>query len=151
MFLNVDKPGRPEGPMILEDSEKLSITVSWKPPLDDGGMELTKYVLEKYDKEWGTWIKVADLDKNTTSYVVSELKANAQMQFRVFAQNEIGKSEPLESDTVTVQSPFSKSRLIYTCREINDVFFCRSAICASRAARSVRNDGYVIYDQVDRV
>lgn len=98
--------------MILEDSEKLSITVSWKPPLDDGGMELTKYTLEKYDKEWGTWIKVADLDKNTTSYAVSELKANAQMQFRVFAQNEIGKSEPLESDSVTVKSPFSKSRVI---------------------------------------
>lgn len=58
-FADLDKPGKPEAPITFKNISSTSITVEWKPPLDDGGVELTAYILEKYDVAKMVWTKVS--------------------------------------------------------------------------------------------
>jgi len=45
------------GPLEAIDTKPTAITVAWKPPPDDGGNKIQKYVLEKKPKG-GRWSKV---------------------------------------------------------------------------------------------
>lgn len=54
----LDKPGRPEGPIKFTDISADTLTVHWKEPLDKGGMELSKYILEKCEASKQIWTKV---------------------------------------------------------------------------------------------
>lgn len=47
--LVVDRPSPPQGPMEATDITPDTCTLSWKPPLDDGGSPITNYVVEKMD------------------------------------------------------------------------------------------------------
>lgn len=42
-----DRPGPPVGPVIFDEVTKDYMVISWKPPLDDGGSEITNYIIEK--------------------------------------------------------------------------------------------------------
>lgn len=106
-YLPVDKPDRPEA-IAVKEFKKDSVIVEWKPPVDDGGLEITKYSLEKCDPEKNVWIKVAELEKTIDSYCVQKLIANAQYIFRVMALNAIGVSEPIESEPITIKVKIGK-------------------------------------------
>jgi hypothetical protein len=45
--------------MVVKDIRKESVTIEWKPPADDGGLELSKYSVEKCDVEKMVWLKVS--------------------------------------------------------------------------------------------
>ena len=45
------------GPLEAIDTKPTAITLAWKPPPDDGGNKIQKYVLEKKPKG-GRWTKV---------------------------------------------------------------------------------------------
>lgn len=47
--LVVDRPSPPLGPLDASDITPDTCTLSWKPPLDDGGSPITNYVVEKMD------------------------------------------------------------------------------------------------------
>lgn len=55
--LVVDKPSPPQGPLEASDITPDTCTLSWKPPLDDGGSPITNYVVEKMDNN-GVSIKI---------------------------------------------------------------------------------------------
>nr|CAD7257406.1 unnamed protein product [Timema shepardi] len=74
-----DKPSKPEGPIVVKDIRKDTVTIEWKPPADDGGLELSKYSVEKCELEKMVWMK-----------------------------NPVGSSEALESDTVTIRSKYDR-------------------------------------------
>lgn len=90
--------------MIIKDVMKDTVVIEWKPPLDDGGLEISRYSVEKCESMKGIWMKVADVSKDVVTYCVQKLKGNAEYMFRVFAENPVGASEPLESDPVTTKS-----------------------------------------------
>lgn len=103
LTLNViDKPDKPEAVAITE-VKKDAVVLEWKPPVDDGGLDITKYSIEKCDPEKMVWIKVADVERHIDSYCVQKLLANAQYIFRIMALNPIGVSDPVESDPVTIR------------------------------------------------
>lgn len=104
----IDKPSKPEGPIIVKDIKKDSVVLEWKPPADDGGLELSKYSVEKCDVEKMVWMKVADVEKDVSSYCVQRLREDSEYMFRIIAENPVGTSEPLESDPVTIRSKFDK-------------------------------------------
>ena len=103
----IDKPSRPQS-LEIKDIKKDSIKLEWTPPLDDGGLEIKQYVLEKCELQNNIWMKVADFDKDITSYAIQKLSMNSQYMFRVVAVNPIGESEPTESEPVAITKKFGK-------------------------------------------
>jgi hypothetical protein len=99
----IDKPSKPEGPLLFREISEEAVVLEWKPPGDDGGLDIQQYSIEKCDPNQKAWIKIADVDKNIESYCIQNLIENAQYLFRVIAKNPIGSSEPLESEPVTVK------------------------------------------------
>lgn len=98
----IDKPERPSA-LDVTDIKKDSVVIAWTPPIDDGGLDITKYAIEKCDPEKMVWIKVAEVEKTIITYCVQKLLPNAQYMFRVVAANPIGLSEPIESIPVTIK------------------------------------------------
>lgn len=49
-------------------------------------------------------MKVADVEKDVRTYCIQKLQGNAEYMFRVFAENPVGASEPLESGPVALKS-----------------------------------------------
>ncbi|CAH1395279.1 unnamed protein product [Nezara viridula] len=101
----IDKPSCPQSVQI-KDIESESVTVCWQPPVDDGGVDISKYSLEKCEISKKIWTKVADIERDARSYSVQRLLTNAEYMFRIFAQNPVGVSEPAESESVRVQSKY---------------------------------------------
>ena len=56
-MLHSDKPSAPQGPLEVLGTTPTAITLQWKPPKDNGGSPIEKYVLEKKPKG-GKWQKV---------------------------------------------------------------------------------------------
>lgn len=93
--------------------------LEWTPPIDDGGLDITKYSIEKRDSEKLIWIKVAEVEKAIVSYCVQKLLPNAQYIFRVVAENPIGSSEPIESDAVAIKIKIGNK--IYLTKYIGNI------------------------------
>ncbi|XP_061166987.1 twitchin-like isoform X9 [Saccostrea echinata] len=102
----LDKPGAPEGPLEVFDLMADSCKLSWKPPLDNGGAEITGYVVEKQEEGSPTWEKVTGLGSGTTM-PVKGLKEGKKYKFRVKAENIYGAGEPLETHRpIVAKNPF---------------------------------------------
>ncbi|KAK2158172.1 hypothetical protein LSH36_175g03003 [Paralvinella palmiformis] len=104
----LDKPSSPEGPLEAIEVGPNAITMAWKPPKDDGGAKLEKYVLEKRPKGSQRWQKVPGMiSPRDTEATVRNLDQGQDYEFRVMAVNEHGESEPLVTDqAITAKHPF---------------------------------------------
>lgn len=105
----------------MKEISRESVTIEWKPPLDDGGLELTKYAIEKHEPETDQWVKVADVDKSVETYCIQRLNENCEYMFRIMAQNPIGFSEALESEPIVIKTALGKyNSLIKLVIEFSD-------------------------------
>ena len=119
-------PSRPRGPLEVKEVTKSSVTLSWSPPEDSGGKEISwvhivdrdmsrfvirstrNYVVEKRDKKSGEWVRCSD-SVSGTSVTIPKLKEGHEYEFRVMAENVNGLSEPLVTEkAILVKNPFSK-------------------------------------------
>lgn len=108
-MLFTDRPGKPEGPMKVTDITKESCTVSWRPPLDNGGCHIDKYVVEKQDVGRGGWTPAGEANGDTTSLSVSKLTPGKEYLFRVRAVNKEGESDPLQtSAAILAKNPYDE-------------------------------------------
>ena len=104
-----DVPGAPTGPLEVKDVFKDRCRLSWKPPKDDGGVEVDHYEVEAMDTSTGEWVEVGKV-KGDTQFGVTGLKAKRKYKFRVKAVNSEGKSEPLVTEKETLaKDPWSKN------------------------------------------
>lgn len=99
----LDKPSKPEGPMIIQEISHEAVQIKWRAPLDDGGLEISQYSIERCDPTQKAWIKVADVDAHIDTFCIQKLLEDAEYLFRVMAANPVGVSEPLESEPVTIK------------------------------------------------
>lgn len=153
----IDKPSKPQGPVVFREIRQDRVTLEWRPPADDGGIELEKYTIERCEPG-KTWVKVVDIDKEVESFCVHKLQQNAEYKFRIIARNAVGASEPLESDTVKMRTSFGMNIFIVTnffmknsfrvlsvrCRES----FNRTTRSTKRTTGSIRNDENILHDQM---
>ena len=103
----VDKPGPPTGPLSYTNVSAESITLNWKPPKDDGGSDITGYVIEKAEAGPSqNWRPLPGYCPTTSFTVKTGLEEAKRYVFRVRAENNYGLSEPLEGLTVVAKSPF---------------------------------------------
>lgn len=98
IYLLTDPPSAPEGPIQVTDLNENSVVITWKPPLDNGGLDLTGYAVERRDRKWSSWMKVQKLDSETLTLTIDNLIEGNEYLFRIFAENPEGRSQPLEMD-----------------------------------------------------
>ncbi|VDN28526.1 unnamed protein product [Gongylonema pulchrum] len=102
-----DKPAPPEGPLNVTDVHADHATLDWKPPVDDGGLPIDNYVIERFDTTAGHWVPCAKVDGGQTSAVVDGLIEGHEYKFRVSAANAEGESEPLETfGAIVAKNPY---------------------------------------------
>lgn len=61
IYLLTDKPSRPVGPLEPIEVRATHITVQWTQPEDNGGSEITGYVIEKMDMDTGRWVPAGEV------------------------------------------------------------------------------------------
>ena len=61
LFIYTDKPMRPTGPLKPVEIRADHITVEWKKPEDNGGSEISGYVIEKMDLDNGRWVPAGEV------------------------------------------------------------------------------------------
>lgn len=104
----LDTPGAPEGPLKYSNVNRNGCTVSWKPPKDDGGSEISHYAVEKMDMDTYRWVPCGEV--KGTSFQVDNLIEGHDYKFRVSAVNRQGQGPPCTGvDTITAKDPYSKS------------------------------------------
>jgi Flp pilus assembly pilin Flp len=92
----------PGAPSITKASpDKYSVELKWNAPANDGGADITHYVVEfreSGDRDWS----VAKDDVEDRQYTVPNLSKNTEHDFRVAAVNSAGMSQ--YSDVVSVKT-----------------------------------------------
>lgn len=84
-------------------AEKCSI--QWGRPAEDGGAQITHYVVEKRETTRLSWVSVHDCMEHT-SCTVPRLVANNEYVFRVAAVNKYGRGPALESSPLVAKNQF---------------------------------------------
>lgn len=103
----LDIPLPPEGPLRVDNVTKSGATIAWRPPKDDGGSDISHYVVEKLDTENMRWVPIGETA--ATSLRTDNLIEGHDYNFRVKAVNKQGESMPLTGQqTITAKDPFGK-------------------------------------------
>uniref|UniRef100_A0A3B3ID14 Titin n=1 Tax=Oryzias latipes TaxID=8090 RepID=A0A3B3ID14_ORYLA len=103
----VGRPSPPTGPVEISEISSESCTLSWTEPTDDGGTEITNYIVEKRESGSASWQVVNSSVKRTT-IKVTHLTKYMEYTFRVCAENKFGVSKSIESAAVVIEHPFGK-------------------------------------------
>lgn len=91
-----------------------TVTLSWKPPENTGGADLTAYIIEKRESTKTTWNRLETLEPHVTTYTVHNLTHKKEYFFRVFAENPAGLSPPLETDKpIKLTSTAGTNRFVF--------------------------------------
>lgn len=103
----LDKPGKPEGPLRINDVHKEGCSLKWNAPQDDGGVPIEYYQVEKMDTATGRWVQAGRAREPKIE--LNNLEPGQEYKFRVSAVNAEGESEPLEAEqTIVAKNPFDE-------------------------------------------
>lgn len=103
----IGRPSPPEGPIEITSITAESCELSWNEPEDDGGTEITNYIVEKRESGSTVW-QLINSSVKRRSFHVSHLTKYMQYTFRVSAENRFGVSKPTESETIVAEHPFGE-------------------------------------------
>ena len=103
--MHVDKPD-PCTNFTVKNIAATTLSLSWSPPLSDGGSDITGYTVEKREGNRRMWQSIGT--SMPTDFDVTGLYRGQPVQLpRVIAENVVGPSEPVElRDMVTAKSQF---------------------------------------------
>uniref|UniRef100_A0A8C2ZMJ5 Titin n=1 Tax=Cyclopterus lumpus TaxID=8103 RepID=A0A8C2ZMJ5_CYCLU len=103
----LDTPGAPVN-LTVKDVKRESVTLTWEPPLIDGGSRIKNYLVEKRES---TRIVYSNVDNKCTktSYRITGLTEGTIYYFRILAENEfgVGQQAETESSVKTSEPPLS--------------------------------------------
>lgn len=107
VFFLSDTPGVCEGSIVISNITEESCTLSWKPPLEDGGDEVSHYVVERRDTNRLNWVIVQAECKDLTCNITRLFK-NTEYLFRVCGVNKYGNGVYLQSEAMVARNTFSE-------------------------------------------
>ncbi|XP_056607027.1 immunoglobulin-like and fibronectin type III domain-containing protein 1 [Triplophysa dalaica] len=96
--IRVTDDPKPPGPVELDENVPGTLTVSWTASSDEKRDDHLHYMVMKRDSVKGTWHVVADHLFNN-NFTAVNIMPGREYKFRVYAKNDIGISEPSESQT----------------------------------------------------
>lgn len=97
-----EAPGTPNITMIGEDF----VNLSWERPKNDGGGKILGYIIEKREQGMEVWQKCNQSPVPQSIFNVANLIEGRQYEFRVFAVNNAGISQPSSNtNIITVKAP----------------------------------------------
>lgn len=103
-----DRPGIPQGPLDISEIEADAMTLNWRAPKDNGGSDISNYVVEKRQAGSSDWQRVTS-SVLSTNYRVRGLEKGRDYEFRVMAENQYGISDSLQTlDAVTARNAVGK-------------------------------------------
>jgi len=88
------KPTAPEDRLVVSNIHSSGCKLTWGRCKDNGGLPL-EYLVEKFDVTSDAWVKQGTT--SNTDLLVNDLEPGREYEFRVFAFNELGESEPLQT------------------------------------------------------
>uniref|UniRef100_A0A8C2ZM75 Titin n=1 Tax=Cyclopterus lumpus TaxID=8103 RepID=A0A8C2ZM75_CYCLU len=110
----LDTPGAPVN-LTVKDVKRESVTLTWEPPLIDGGSRIKNYLVEKRES---TRIVYSNVDNKCTktSYRITGLTEGTIYYFRILAENEfgVGQQAETESSVKTSEPPLSVGKVNLT-------------------------------------
>ncbi|XP_037624285.1 titin-like [Sebastes umbrosus] len=100
-----------------------AMTICWKRPVSDGGSRISGYIIEKREKQGVRWGRINKKPVYDLRVKASGLHEGCEYEFRVFAENVAGLSEPsipcplaLAEDPKFLPSPPAKPNIIDSSR-----------------------------------
>ena len=98
----------PDAPQLLTVSDITSeqATVSWQPPTNNGGAEITGYMVERASSGTDRWIRQTKAPVESTAYTADNLMESMQYAFRILAVNKAGESVPCEPIDFVAKNPY---------------------------------------------
>lgn len=91
-------PSPPTAPLEIRTIGPNAIVIEWGIPESDGGAPLEGYNVAIRDTKKTMWMEIGRVSKITQKFTIRDLQEDHQYLIRIFARNEIGLSDPLESD-----------------------------------------------------
>lgn len=100
-----DVPDAPQNVMVGVVN-RYGATVSWEPPLSDGGSEITNYVIELRDRTSVKWEAAMVTKATDRTATLTDVVENKEYIFRVRAENKAGVGQPsAATDPVKIMDP----------------------------------------------
>jgi hypothetical protein len=101
-------PGPPETLQIFDVSRD-GMTLTWYPPEDDGGSQVTGYIVERKEVRADRWVRVNKVPVTMTRYRSTGLIEGLEYEHRVTAINARGTGKPSRpSKPIVAMDPIGK-------------------------------------------
>lgn len=94
IFLCPPEPPDPPVDVEVHNPTAKAMTITWKPPLYDGGSKIMGYIIEKIAKGEERWRRCNEHLVPVLTYTAKGLEEGKEYQFRVRAENAAGIGEP---------------------------------------------------------
>lgn len=91
-------PSPPTAPLEIRQIAGNTISIEWGRPEFDGGAPLEAYKIAIRDVKKTMWMEVGRVKADIQKLTIRDLQEKHEYLLRIFARNEIGFSEPLESE-----------------------------------------------------
>nr|XP_057932598.1 immunoglobulin superfamily member 22-like [Doryrhamphus excisus] len=106
LHLNViDHPKPPQGKVEFLELSRKCIKMKWKAPRDNGGKEVTGFVIERRESSKKSWTRVGEVKSSATVFTDDKVEAGQAYQYYIRAVNSEGMSDPLETEEVCAGEP----------------------------------------------
>ncbi|KAF4112495.1 hypothetical protein G5714_007290 [Onychostoma macrolepis] len=100
----LDRPGPPRGPLEVNENTSSVLELKWNPPKDDGGSEVTNYIIERQQVGQNTWKRVGDISANHLTFRDRNVSLGKRYIYRIYAENLEGVSEAMETEKIMAGS-----------------------------------------------
>lgn len=91
-------PSPPTAPLEIRQVAGNTIVIEWGRPESDGGAPLEGYKIAIRDIKKTMWMEVGRVTADIQKLTIKDLQEGHEYLIRIFARNEVGLSEPLESE-----------------------------------------------------
>ncbi|XP_033823481.2 immunoglobulin superfamily member 22-like [Periophthalmus magnuspinnatus] len=101
----IDRPKPPQGKVEFLETSRKCIKMKWKAPRDNGGKQVTSFLIERRPAGKKSWDRVGEVNSSSTVFSDEEVSEGEAYQYRIRAVNEEGTSEALETEDVRAGEP----------------------------------------------